>query len=112
MTLPVGQLAKSTYELHGESIPIHSLTRKQQFEVAAVKDDPEACEILILMYGTDSTREQTEEFQRTEGDADGVTGLVKAISRISGITIEDSEEEKQNGSVPKEALKRSTSVSS
>lgn len=89
MTLPVGQLARSTVDVHGESVAIHSLTRKQQFEVAGAKDDPEACEILILMYGTDSTREQTEEFRATEGDSDAINELIKAISKVSGIKIED-----------------------
>ena len=98
MTLPVGQLARSTFDLHGEPVAIQSLTRKEQFVVAAARNDPEACEILILMFGTSSTREQTEAFRASEGDSEAINGLIKAISKVSGIKIED---DRENGSGPK-----------
>ena len=94
MALPVGQLAKSTVEVNGESVPIRSLSRTEAMRIKAISEDLDETEVHILMCGTDSTREEVDAF-RASSDAGCVDVLVEAIARLSGIMPQE------NGSGPK-----------
>jgi hypothetical protein len=96
VTLPVGELARSSFEVFGQTIPIRSLSRKEAFHIKEIQDDLDECETWILICGTDSTREEVDAFRSTH-PADGVDPLVLAISRLSGIAVTVTE----NGEGPK-----------
>ena len=84
MTLPVGQLKRSTYSFDGNDIPIRSLSRAEALHIKEIADDLEASEVWILQCGTDSTPEEVAAFRNSQ-PAQGVDDLVEAIAVLSGI---------------------------
>lgn len=96
MTLPVGSLARSTFDLAGQTIAIRSLSRTEAFQLKKLTDDVDEAEIQILIMGTDSTREEVAAFRASQ-PAGGIEELIAAILKLSGLEAEVTE----NGSGPK-----------
>lgn len=83
MTLPSVPLPSSTVVINEQSIAIRSLTRKETMQIKAGAEDLEECEILLLMYGTNSSREEVVAFRETT-PPQATDDLVTAIADLSG----------------------------
>lgn len=94
--LPVPGLGTGSVEIAGEAVAFHSLSRDDVVSLAALADDPNAAEVLILSRACGISEDEAREW-RTLVDADTASVLLDAIAEVSGLGGRTASSGRSNG---------------